>query len=340
MAATRARLSLVQGYPHRTRRAATSKKGLQTHMTILRTRYSLMPVMGLLLALAVFWFSSPAHAAFPCTWAPGEVQVGENNGVPLCEQRGGPAQGPAPVQMVWVDNHYALAAHSYASDVWVAIGYPNGEAAKQAAMSACAADMGQDCVPMSNSYNSSYVVGIGKEGVVYSEWDSTVAKARKRLTDVCTKNNDVCSELSNGTASQGRKVAGSFFRYTPEIWRPKGNFRHIFAAAAWVDQTSSAAPLDVWVASGHRSPDDAIQAAVATCTRETGSKCLAIQTVASTFMYAYIIDDVTLAVGTSPTAKLAKSIMDRRCKKGKKCKLTGVFDARQGGVVRHQAGKL
>lgn len=308
-------------------------------MTILRTRYFLMPVFGLLLALATFWFSSPAHAAYPCTGAPGEIQVGQDNGVPLCEQRGGPAQGPAPAQMAWVDNHYALAAHPDASDAWVAIGYPNGEAAKQAALSACAADMGQGCNPMSNSYNSSYVVGIGKEGMVYTNWDSTLAKARKRFAAGCAKNNDVCIELSNGTASPGRKVAGSSFRYTPEIWRPKGNFRHIYAAAAWVDQTSSAAPLDVWVASGHRSPNDAIQSAVDACTRDTGSKCLAIQTVASTFMYAYLIDNVTLAVGTSPTAKLAKSIMDRRCKKGTKCKLTGVFDARQGGVVRHQAGK-
>lgn len=308
-------------------------------MNILRTRYFSMPVVGLLLALAMFWFASPAYAAYPCTGAPGEVQVGQDNGVPLCEQRGGPSQGLAPAQMVWVDNHYALAGHLDASDVWGAIGYPNGETAKQAALSACAGDMGQGCVPLSNSYNSSYVVGIAKEGAVYSEWDSTVAKARKRLTDGCAKENDVCSELSNGTANPGRKVAGSSFRYTPEIWRPKGNFRHVYAAAAWVDQTSSAAPLDVWVASGHRSPDDAIQAAVDTCTRDTGSKCLAVQTIASTFMYAYLIDDVLLAVGTSPTAKLAKSIMDRRCKKGKKCKLTGVFDARPGGVVRHQAGK-
>jgi hypothetical protein len=38
-----------------------------------------------------------AHAAFPCTWAPGEVQVGEDNGVPLCEQCGtSGSQGRAP----------------------------------------------------------------------------------------------------------------------------------------------------------------------------------------------------------------------------------------------------
>jgi hypothetical protein len=308
-------------------------------MTILRSRYFSMPAMGLLLALAMFWFSSPALAAYPCTGAPGEVQVGENNGVPLCEQRGGPAQGPAPVQMVWVDNHYALAAHSDASDVWVAIGYPNGETAKQAALSACAADMGQGCNPMSSSYNSSYVVGIGKEGGIYTDWDSTVAKARKRLTDVCTKNNDVCSELSNGTASQGRKVAGSAFRYTPEIWRPKGNFRHVYAAAAWVDPASPVATLDVWIASGHRSPDEAIQAAVDTCARDTGSKCVFVRSVASTFMYAYLDKDNQLSIGTSPTTELVKSILARNCKKAMKCRLTGVFDARQGGVVRHQAYK-
>ncbi len=311
-------------------------------MTILRTRYFSIPVMGMLLALAVF-AAAPAKAEGNCP--PGYFPIGGgNNGwegcAPMNGTDGGPAQGPAPVQMFWVDNHFALASHKDASNAWVAIGYPNGEAAKQAVMSACNADMGQGCVPLSNSYNSSYVVGIGKEGVVYSEWDSTLAKARKRLAAGCAKNNDVCSELHNGTASPGRKVAGSSIRYTPEIWRPKGNFRNVYAAAAWVDPTSKVAPLDVWIASGHRNPQDAARAAVDACARDTGAKCvIARRPIGDTFMVIILINDVILAVDASPTAKLAKSIMDRDCKKGEKCKLTGVFDARQGGVVRHQAGK-
>lgn len=40
-------------------------------------------------ALLLFAVDAPniAEAAFPCTWAEGEYQVGENNGTPLCERR-------------------------------------------------------------------------------------------------------------------------------------------------------------------------------------------------------------------------------------------------------------
>jgi hypothetical protein len=308
-------------------------------MITLRARHFSIPTIGLLLAVAIMWFSSPAQAAFPCTGAPGEVQVGQDNGVPLCEQRGGGSQGPAPVAMEWVDNYYALASHADASHAWVAIGYPNRESAIQAANSACAADMGQACKPMLSSFNSSYVVGIGKQGAVYTEWDSTVAKARKRLTNLCTKYEDVCFELSNGTAGPGRKVAGSSFRYTPEIWRPKGNFRHAYAASAWADPASGVAPIDVWMASGHRDPNDAARAAVDACARDTGAKCVFARSVASTFMYAYLNKDNELGIGASPTSKLVKPIMAKNCSKAMKCKLTGVFDARQPGIIRHRAGE-
>ncbi len=294
---------------------------------------------ALLLALAILLFPKPSHAAFPCTWAPGEVQVGVNNGVPLCEQRGGSSQGTGSAQMVWVDNHYALAGHNDAVGTWTAIGYSDGEAAKQAAMNACMADMGAGCIFFLKSFNSSYATGMGRAGAIYADWDSTVAKARKRFMDKCQKNKDFCVELSTGTAKPGRKIAGTSFRYTPEVWRPKGNFRHVYSAAAWVDPSSSVYPLDVWISSGYSNSEDASRAARNMCTSDSGAKCEHVLGIASAFIYVALTDSNNMIVGSSPTAKLAKSIMASKCDKKLKCKLTGVFDSRQSGVIRHRAGK-
>jgi Domain of unknown function (DUF4189) len=304
-------------------------------MCVLKTLHLPRLVSALLLLLTAEWLSSPAQAAFPCTWAPGEVQVGENNGVPVCEQRGGPAQGPAPTEMVWVDNHYALATHKEASDMWTAIGYPDGEAATQAAMAACNADMGGGCYFFLKSFNSSYTIGLGRHGSVYANWDATVAKARKRLTAQCRENNDICFEISTGTAKPGRKVAGTSFRFTPEIWRPQGNFRRVYAAAVQVDPSSSTYPVDVWIASGYSNPTDARHAALDACTNDSNANCQYQWGIANTFLYVAVINGKKAIVGSSPTAELAKSVMAGQCGKKLKCKLTGVFDSRQSGITHH-----
>lgn len=295
-------------------------------------------VVALLIALTVMLYSVPgfesaANAAFPCTWAPGEVQVGEDRGTPLCEQRGPPAPPPPP--MVWVENHFALAAHPDAADMWVAIGYPNGEAASNAALSACAQDMGTGCLFMIKSYNSSYVIAIGSTGQVYTNWDSTVAKARKIVMADCKKAGDVCVETSNGTAKPGRKVAGSSFQYRPEIWRPKGNFRHVFSSAAWIEPVVAGSSNDVWIATGYHNAKEAEQAAVNQCTRDSGFKCAPARTVASAFLYVAHYGAGEARVGSSPTEKLAKTIMQTNCGKKTKCTLAAVYSPWKTGVVRH-----
>lgn len=285
--------------------------------------------------LAIAWVS-PAEAAFPCTWAPGEVQVGDDRGTPLCEQRGNPEAPPLP-QMDWVANHYAIAAHPDAADMWVAIGYPDGGSATQAALSACQDDMGPGCQFMITSYNSSYSIGIGSTGRVYTNWDSTAAKAKALLLADCRKAGDICFELSHGTAKPGRKVVGAASTYNREIWRPKGNFRHVFASAAWIEPVVPGSPNDVWIATGYGTAQEAESAAVQICARESGLQCAPVRTVASVFLY--IAQDKTggIRIGSSPTEKMASTVMSTNCKKSEKCKLVGVYNPWKKGALRFRA---
>jgi len=80
-----------------------------------------------------------------------------------------------------------------------------------------------------------------------------------------------------------------------------------------------------------------VRAAEDACATDSSVKCVNARNVASTFIYVYTVNNGSLAVASSPTAKLAKSMVARNCEKGFKCTLTGVFDPRAGGVVRHHA---
>jgi Domain of unknown function (DUF4189) len=113
--------------------------------TISRVRTCTLLVAASLLALAIIWFPKPAHAAFPCTWAPGEVQVGENNGVPLCEQRGGSSQGAAPAGPQWASRWGAIAVDGAAGKFGGVEEMTSGSRAKKAAIKLCRQNGGSDC---------------------------------------------------------------------------------------------------------------------------------------------------------------------------------------------------
>ena len=89
-----------------------------------------MPPYPKLSGLAAFAFAtliaSQAQAAFPCTWAEGEYQVGENNGTPLCERQedlGGGGGGAAAPHLPQDAEGDALAAQNkmLASDIIAAL---------------------------------------------------------------------------------------------------------------------------------------------------------------------------------------------------------------------------
>ena len=83
---------------------------------------------GPLALLIATLFATAAQAAFPCTWAEGEYQVGEDNGTPLCERQedfgggGGGGEAAAP-QLPQDAEGDALAAQNkmLASDIMAAL---------------------------------------------------------------------------------------------------------------------------------------------------------------------------------------------------------------------------
>jgi hypothetical protein len=93
-------------------------------MLKLHTFYSIYSIS---LTFLVMW-TMPAFAAFPCTWGPGEYQVGDDKGVPLCEKNEMPQGGrqqtePKSVMPPRVfkkmDTTVVVVMHPDADDPWM-----------------------------------------------------------------------------------------------------------------------------------------------------------------------------------------------------------------------------
>ncbi|RDV02959.1 DUF4189 domain-containing protein [Sphingorhabdus pulchriflava] len=176
----------------------------------------------LLVIIASFFasivFPESANAAFPCTWAPGEVQVGEDNGVPLCEQRGPtqPTSGgaaadaprfPSPLRLV--DTYFAVAFHPGANDPWAIwknqISLQNAE---ERVLAACNAVMGIGCKIVGSGANSFVVLGYQMDQsagpqLVELGVGTSLKKARQNLKEKCKSRGYKCNPLD-------------FFGTTPE----------------------------------------------------------------------------------------------------------------------------
>ena len=151
-----------------------------------------------------------ANAAFPCTWAPGEVQVGEDNGVPLCEQRG-PTQpvsgGPVadaprfPGSLRMVDTYFAVAFHPGANDPWAI--WKNQKSlqnAEERVLGACNSLMGSGCVLVGSGKNSYVLLGYQKSEsaepqLVEVGIGESQKAAEKNLVEKCKAKGLKCAPL-------------------------------------------------------------------------------------------------------------------------------------------------
>jgi Domain of unknown function (DUF4189) len=121
-------------------------------MNKISIRFLSIPVLAVILALALGWPFSPTQAAIPCTWAPGEVQVGDDRGVPLCEQRGGGDAESAPGPQ-WEKRWGAIAIDEEASRFGGVEGFSSKGQAENAAVSACKKNGGTKKCKSSAYYN-------------------------------------------------------------------------------------------------------------------------------------------------------------------------------------------
>ena len=281
-----------------------------------------------LLMAVIFLGTGEAEAAWPCTWAPGEYQVGEDRGVPLCEQRAAASQPSAPIQLA--TNYFAAAWHGDSPVVWMVAGYGSSGAAERNALDHCNKAMGKGCVLAQSSYNGAFALVIGMNGQLFSATDVKRKGAERRALDHCKKQGDICAPNGWMEAPAGDRNVKAYL--------PEGNPNNIFATAAWPKEPKAATVQDltIYVSSGHASGEAAKTAALEFCQSQTGLPCIVVHTVASTNLVLMKRSDERIAVEGSPTKEMANKVVKERCPKGIKCTVTAVIPAWQVGNVVHK----
>lgn len=191
----------------------------------------IQPVLLAMIASALAATSLPqsANAAHPCTGASGEVQVGEDNGVPLCEQHGtgapGASDSPAdkprfPGKLRMVDTFYAVAFHAAANDPWAIwknqISLKN---AQERVLAACNTVMGRGCRLVGSGANSFGVLGYrmdqpGGPQLVQLGVGRNLKEARQNLKNKCRAKGYECSPLDFFGTIPERDNAGVDFSIT------------------------------------------------------------------------------------------------------------------------------
>lgn len=160
-----------------------------------------------------------AYSAFPCTWAPGEVQVGDDKGVPLCEQhgpseynQGGDSTGAEaprfPGQLRLVDTYIAVAMHKAANDPWAIWGNPTSlQNAEERALEACNSVMRGECYIAASGANIFVSLGYARlEGalqLIAAGSGATLDQAIEDALRKCESKGFDCissKEVSFGTA--------------------------------------------------------------------------------------------------------------------------------------------
>lgn len=193
----------------------------------MRIQRFLLPVIAT--AFASIALPESAFAAEPCTWAPGQVQVGEDKGVPLCEQHrngqpsggGTPADKPRfPGRIHMVDTHYAVAFHPGANDPWAI--WKNQISLKDAeerVIAACNAVMGSGCQIVGSGANSFGVLGyrMGQPGgpqLVELGIGGSMREARRNLKEKCEARGYECGPLDFFGTIPGTDNGGFDFSMT------------------------------------------------------------------------------------------------------------------------------
>ncbi|NJS13851.1 MAG: DUF4189 domain-containing protein [Sphingopyxis sp.] len=194
---------------------------------------------------------------------PGETPIGWDNTpippVPLCP--GGPPTSSAPPPLP-SDTHAGYAIHDDASDVWVVGNHEHYEAAEARALAACNQAMGGGC-RSGNYKNTALELFRDSSGILWTHVTYKGEKARTDLMDSCRKEDALpCEWFKKLPASTREYLPG------PEV-------RNLYGVAAWPSPESKAFDSRVWVATGHRTFQSAMDAAMAACQQaHPGKNCV------------------------------------------------------------------
>lgn len=227
-------------------------------------RYVFLPalVVALVLGVTPALPGSVAHAQYadtPCPGGPrpGQVQIGVDvSGMPICRLADpGPASAPAAPPRMLPSQFNGIAWHPDYEDFWAVGGQTDKGTAARAALALCNRDTGGGCVNVAGAENGVVAVARRSDGVLYVNQWASANSAKKNVLNDCNRENVLPCEIvdTHGSKSgvrQPKDVAAA---------------RLIYGAAAWMMGTGYDGRA--FVATGHRTQDEARQAALDACTR-------------------------------------------------------------------------
>lgn len=291
--------------------------------------------------LSVLFSSEPAAAfAYPCNGpGPGRIMVGVSPGgngvasVPMCEDDPNSAsqQGSAPVAAS--ADYSAVAWHEDASDIWASARYQNRATADNMALRHCTEVMGSGCqvIWQVNGYIG---VALGATGNIHWAADGSKGKVKKMLDEQCKGYVLGCLPIGIFKSTDTYESDGQWVN----IRKPKNAtlLRKKYGAVAWLDGPGYDGTS--FVATGHATYPEAVDAAMAACRKHNGAdaKCEVSMGTGNGFLYSYR-NEKGDSYTAEQTEKRAEQVMSLSCKKDKlTCTVSKVFDVRQPGLFAHR----
>lgn len=292
-------------------------------------------------------FSGGARAEGNCP--PGSVPIGGgNSGFEGCAPV---PDGPATNNQDLVDelrkkkvkkrfdNHYAVAYHPDSSDVFIMGGATKRKSAENDARLLCGINMllkaGADeasieqCSVTFSSFNNVASFARGMNGDFYYATGVDTSVSDAAVLANCRSQNDYCAVFRHWVAHPTISYAP-----TQESHQPEGNFRKVFAAAAWQGEagaTNSAKSM-VFVTGGYASKAEAERSALDACQQQSKNACSIARAVADTFMAVVRQSDGRMYVTSSPTEDMVDTIVKGSCGAGLTCTVKAVVSASQSGL--------
>ena len=178
--------------------------------------------------------------------------------------------------------------------------------------------------------------------VAWEWWDSDLVMFRRHNGEfLIPAQSRVQLELNECSAAQalpceGFHIDAGYSRLLNE------GARKLYAVSAWVEGPVTDNKL--YIASGHRSLDDAAAAAIKACSTATSRKCEAAAWVGSGFLQTYKLNGdggSSHGVTSETTAERAKEAAQVLCKKHNSptCELQAQYDSKKPGLFVHDFNK-
>ena len=234
------------------------------------------------------------------------------------------------------DNYYAVAFHPDSSDVFIMGGATRRQSAEKDARLLCGINIlvkaGGDessverCSVTFSSFNNVASFARGMNGEIYYAMGDDTAKSDAAVLASCRNQNDYCAVFRHWVAHPTVSYAP-----TQESHQPEGNFRKIYAAAAWQGEGSPTilAKNMIYVTGGHTSKAAAERSAIELCQRQNKNTCSIARTVADTFIIVVNQSNGRRFVTSSPSMDLVDRIVKDTCGAGLICTVKSTFPASQ-----------